>query len=186
MRSVHRHNEGFCGFRTSTPLRGPKPAWNRRYPRDTVCTARSAPHRFAGTFDADGASPGSLKIVVSPVRVWVSPFLKKPACGLVLRRLSGRLGRALEGRSCARGPFQVLNLRVVEGLAPRMALCSRRWGARCWARLSHKPVGEKLGYARCDGCARQWERPGRAERATREPRPSAFSTPPLVRLGGLE
>jgi hypothetical protein len=31
-----------------------------------------------------GRGRSSLKIVVSPVRVWVSPFLKSPACGLVL------------------------------------------------------------------------------------------------------
>ena len=74
--------------------------------------------------------PGHLKIVVSPVRVWVSPFLKMAACGLVLGRPSERFGGALEGRFCARGPFQVLNLRVVEGLVGVIVFCARPSGAR--------------------------------------------------------
>ena len=78
---------------------------------------------------------GHLKIVVSPVRVWVSPFLQSPECGLVLRLPSGRFGGALEARFCARGPFQVRNLRVVvEGLAAAMVLYIWRSGARFWAK----------------------------------------------------
>jgi hypothetical protein len=76
------------------PRLGPRPRCEVLNPLGTAgirgdagCTARSRTRRFAGTFGGNGAAPGSLKIVVSPVRVWVSPVLKSPAYGLVLRRL---------------------------------------------------------------------------------------------------
>jgi hypothetical protein len=98
-------------FRTSTALRGPKSAWNHPYPHGRACAARSQTYRFAGNFEAVGVHPESLKIVVSPVRVWVSPFLKGPACGLLLCSWRRPFAGGCEGRLCARGPFQVLNLR---------------------------------------------------------------------------
>ncbi len=55
-----------------------------------------------------GTNYPSLKIVVSPVRVWVSPFLKMPAHGLVLGRPAKRLWEGA-GRAVLRPrPFHVL------------------------------------------------------------------------------
>jgi hypothetical protein len=134
----------------SAPRLGPRlpcevlnPPGTARIRRDARCTARSRTCRFAGTFGDSDDYPGSLKIVVSPVRVWVSPFLKNPACGLVLGRLWWRLEGVLQGRFCARGPFQVLNLRVVEGLAVATVLCSRLSGRAGASRSGHATTGTR-------------------------------------------
>jgi hypothetical protein len=58
---------------------------------------------------------GALKIVVSPVRVWVSPFLKIAASGPFLSQSRTPSEGPIAALSRARGPFQVLNLRAVEG-----------------------------------------------------------------------
>jgi hypothetical protein len=60
-------------------------------------------------------SQDRLKIVVSSVRFRVSPFLKIAANWRVLRRTSRAIKEAREEQFCARGPFEVQNLRVVEG-----------------------------------------------------------------------
>jgi hypothetical protein len=48
------------------------------------------------------------------------------------------------------------------------------------SRLSHKAVRQNLGYARCDGCVRRWERPGRAERSAIERRNLRHFAPTLT------
>ena len=85
------------------------------------------------------------------------------------------------GRTIGRGVFLLLEPPAPRGSTDLLSLrheSRRPWppgppprgnqDARVRPRLSHKAVRENLGYARCDGCARRWERPGRVERAISE------------------
>ena len=78
---------------------------------------------------------------------------------LVLRQCGRRAEEALAGRFCTRGPFQVLNLRVVEGLAVATVLCARLSGQVGAMRPSSLSAGStSLERARGDrhSGARSW------------------------------